>query len=117
MAVKVYTPGQFYAAGGVVEEMFYEEVCRSIYEEVYRSTLGAPKQYIRKRIGFVSPFEQVIKNLNSEAWRKLHYMRANVRGVDYTLVHDPENKYYPYLFVETKFYLKQRAKIQEPDQK
>ena len=26
MAVKVYTPGQFYAAGGVVEEMFYQEV-------------------------------------------------------------------------------------------
>lgn len=26
MAVKVYTPGQFYAAGGVVEEMFYPEV-------------------------------------------------------------------------------------------
>ena len=25
MAVKVYTPGQFYAAGGVVEEMFYQE--------------------------------------------------------------------------------------------
>lgn len=25
-AVKVYTPGQFYAAGGVVEEMFYQEV-------------------------------------------------------------------------------------------
>ena len=39
------------------------------------------------------------------------------RGVDYTLVHDPENKDYPYLFVETKFYLKQRAKIQEPVQK
>lgn len=116
MAVKVYTPGQFYAAGGVVEEMFYEEV-KMFYEEVCRSTLRTPKQYIRKRIGFVSSFEQVIKNLNSEAWRKLHYMRANVRGVDYTLVHDPENKDYPYLFVETKFYLKQRAKIQEPDQK
>lgn len=109
MAVKVYTPGQFYAAGGVVEEMFYEEVGRG--------TLRTQKQYIRKRIGFVSSFEQVIKNLNSEAWRKFHYMRANVRGVDYTLVHDPENKDYPYLFVETKFYLKQRAKIQEPDQK
>lgn len=26
MAVKVYTPGQFYDAGGVVEEMFYQEV-------------------------------------------------------------------------------------------
>ena len=109
MAVKVYTPGQFYAADGVVEEMFYEEVVRD--------TLRAPKQYIRKRIGFVSSFEQVIKNLNSEAWRKFHYMRANVRGVDYTLVHDPDNKDYPYLFVETKFYLKQGAKIQEPDQK
>jgi hypothetical protein len=108
MAVKVYTPGQFYAAGGVVEEMFYEEV---------RSTLRAPKQYLRKRIGFVSSFEHVIKNQNSEAWRKLHYMRANVRGVDYTLVHDPENKDYPYLFVESKFYLKQRAKVQYPDQK
>lgn len=114
MAVKVYTPGQFYAAGGVVEEMFYEEVRRSTLS---KSALRAPKQYIRKRIGFVSSFEQVIKNLNSEAWRKLHYMRANVRGVDYTLVHYPENEYYPYLFVETKFYLKQRAKIQEPDQK
>lgn len=104
MAVKVYTPGQFYAAGGVVEEMFYEEVVRY--------TSRTPKQYLRKRIGFVSSFEQVIKNLNSEAWRELHYMRANVRGVDYTLVHDPENKDYPYLFVETKFYLKHRAKIQ-----
>ena len=104
MAVKVYTPGQFYAAGGVVEEMFYQEV-------------GRTKKYLRKRVGFVSSFEQVIKNQNSEAWRKLHYMRANVRGVDYTLVHDPEDRYYPYLFVETKFYLKQRAKIQEPDQK
>lgn len=39
-------------------------------------------------------------------------MRANVRGVDYTLVYDPDNKDYPYLFVETKFYLKQRAKAQ-----
>lgn len=29
MAVKVYTPGQFYAAGGVVEEMFYQEVGRT----------------------------------------------------------------------------------------
>jgi hypothetical protein len=116
MAVKVYTPGQFYAAGGVVEEMFYEEVCRS-EEEICRSTLETPKQYFRKRIGFVSSFEQVIKNLNSEAWRELHYMRARVRGVDYTLVYDPEDNYYPYLFVETKFYLKQRAKIQEPDQK
>lgn len=28
MAVKVYTPGQFYAAGGVVEEMFHQEVGR-----------------------------------------------------------------------------------------
>lgn len=109
MAVKVYTPGQFYAAGGVVAEMFYEEV--------RNSTVGAPKQYMRKRIGFVSSFEQVIKNLNSEAWREFHYMRANVRGVDYTLVHDPGDEYYPYLFVETKFYLKQRAKIQEPAQK
>lgn len=103
MAVKVYTPGQFYAAGGVVEEMFYEEVYN--------------KKYIRKRIGFVNSFNQVIKNLNSEVWRKFHYMRANVRGVDYTLVHDPDNKDYPYLFVETKFYLKQKAKIQEPDHK
>lgn len=37
MAVKVYTPGQFYAAGGVVEEMFYQEV-------------GRTKKYIRKRV-------------------------------------------------------------------
>lgn len=29
MSVKVYTPGQFYAAGGVVEEMFYQEVGRT----------------------------------------------------------------------------------------
>ena len=29
MAVTVYTPGQFYAAGGVVEEMFYQEVGRT----------------------------------------------------------------------------------------
>lgn len=36
MAVKVYTPGQFYAAGGVVEEMFYQEV-------------GRTKKYLRKR--------------------------------------------------------------------
>lgn len=53
MAVKVYTPGQFYAAGGVVEEMFYQEV-------------GRTKKYIRKRVGFVRSFEQVIKNLNDE---------------------------------------------------
>lgn len=53
MAVKVYTPGQFYAAGGVVEEMFYQEV-------------GRTKKYIRKRVGFVRSFEQVIKNLNEE---------------------------------------------------
>lgn len=98
MAVKVYTPDQFYATGGIVEEMFYEEV---------KSILTTQKQYIRKRVGFVPSFEQVINNLNNEAWRKLHYMRANVRGVDYTLVHDPENKDYPYLFVETKYYLKQ----------
>lgn len=26
MAVKVYTPGQFYAAGGVVEEMFSKKL-------------------------------------------------------------------------------------------
>lgn len=39
MAVKVYTPGQFYAAGGVVEEMFYQEV-------------GRTKKYLRKRVGF-----------------------------------------------------------------
>lgn len=44
-------------------------------------------------------------------------MKANVRGVDYTLVYDPENKGYPYLFVETKFYFKQKAKVKEPDQK
>lgn len=50
MAVKVYTPGQFYAAGGVVEEMFYQEV-------------GRTKKYLRKRVGFVRSFEQVIKNL------------------------------------------------------
>lgn len=90
MAVKVYTPGQFYAAGGVVEEMFYQEV-------------GRTKKYLRKRVGFVRSFEQVIKNLKDEAWRKFHYMKANVRGVDYTLVYDPDNKEYPYLFVETKF--------------
>lgn len=36
-------------------------------------------------------------------------MKANVRGVDYTLVYDPENKEYPYLFVETKFYFKQKV--------
>ena len=66
MAVKVYTPGQFYAAGGVVEEMFYQEV-------------GRTKKYIRKRVGFVRSFEQVIKNLNDEAWREFHYMKANVR--------------------------------------
>lgn len=29
MAVKVYTPGQFYAAGGVVEEMFYQLLGRT----------------------------------------------------------------------------------------
>lgn len=40
MAVKVYTPGQFYAAGGVVEEMFYQEV-------------GRTKKYLRKRVGFI----------------------------------------------------------------
>lgn len=40
MSVKVYTPGQFYAAGGVVEEMFYQEV-------------GRTKKYLRKRIGLV----------------------------------------------------------------
>lgn len=100
MAVKVYTPSQFYAAGGVVEEMFYQEV-------------GITKKYIRKRIGLVRSFEQVIKNLNNEAWRKFHYMKANVRGVDYSLVYDPNNKDYPYLFVETKFYLKQKAKVKE----
>lgn len=77
MAVKVYTPGQFYAAGGVVEEMFYQEV-------------GRTKKYLRKRVGFVRSFEQVIKNLKDEAWRKFHYMKANVRGVDYTLVNDPD---------------------------
>lgn len=98
MAVKVY------AAGGVVEEMFYQEV-------------GRTKKYIRKRVGFVRSFEQVIKNLNDEAWRKFHYMKANVRGVDYTLVYDLENKEYPYLFVETKFYFKQKAKVKEPDQR
>lgn len=43
MAVKVYTPGQFYAAGGVVEEM--------LYEEVGKGTLRTQKQYIRKRVG------------------------------------------------------------------
>ena len=102
MSVKVYTPGQFYAAGGVVEEMFYQEV-------------GRTKKYLRKRIGLVRSFEQIIKNLNDEAWRKFHYMKANVRGVDYTLVYDPENKEYPYLFVETKFYFKQKAKVKEPD--
>lgn len=102
MAVKVYTPGQFYAAGGVVEEMFYQEV-------------GRTKKYLRKRVGFVRSFEQVIKNLNDEAWRKFHYMKANVRGVDYTLVYDLENKEYPYIFVETKFYFKQKAKVKEPD--
>lgn len=99
MAVKVYTPGQFYDAGGVVEEMFYQEV-------------GRTKKYLRKRVGFVRSFKQVIRNLKDEAWKELHYMRANVRGVDYTLVYDPDNKEYPYLFVETKFYLKQRAKAQ-----
>lgn len=44
-------------------------------------------------------------------------MKANVRGVDYTFVYDLENKEYPYLFVETKFYFKQKAKVKEPDQK
>ena len=83
MSVKVYTPGQFYAAGGVVEEMFYQEV-------------GRTKKYLRKRIGLVRSFEQVIKNLNDEAWRKFHYMKANVR---------------------TKFYFKQKAKVKEPDNK
>lgn len=109
MSVKVYTPGQFYAAGGVVEEMFYQEVGRT------------KKKYLRKRIGLVRSFEQIIKNLNDEAWRKFHYMKANVRGVDYTLVYDSENKEYPYLFVETWFfYFKQKAKVakvKEPDNK
>ena len=104
MAVKVYTPDQFYATGGIVEKMFYEEVGKG--------TLRTQKQYVRKRVGFVPSFDQVIKNLNDESWKELHYMRANVRGVDYTLVYDPDNKDYPYLFVETKFYLKQRAKAQ-----
>lgn len=54
MSVKVYTPGQLYAAGGVVEEMFYQEV-------------GRTKKYLRKRIGLVHSFEQIIKNLNDEA--------------------------------------------------
>lgn len=40
MAVKVYTPGQFYAAGGVVEEMFYQEV-------------GRTKKYLRKRVIYI----------------------------------------------------------------
>lgn len=44
-------------------------------------------------------------------------MKAKVRGVDYTLVYDLENKEYPYLFVETKFYFKQKAKVKEPDQR
>ena len=55
MAVKVYTPGQFYDAGGVVEEMFYQEV-------------GRTKKYLRKRVGFVRSFKQVIKgSLNFSA--------------------------------------------------
>ena len=92
MAVKVYTPGQFYAAGGVVEEMFYQEV-------------GRTKKYIRKRVGFVRSFEQVIKNLNDEAWREFHYMKANVRGVDYTLVYDLETKVEKYGLSENKPYI------------
>lgn len=39
-------------------------------------------------------------------------MKANVRGIDYTLVYDKSNKDYPYLFVETKFYMKQRRKAE-----
>lgn len=97
MAVKVYTPGQFYAAGGVVEECFTKKL---VEQEVSK-----------EESWFVRSFEQVIKNLNDEAWREFHYMKANVRGVDYTLVYDPENKEYPYLFVETKFYFKQKAKV------
>lgn len=58
MAVKVYTPDQFYATGGIVEEMFYEEVGKG--------TLRTQKQYVRKRVGFVPSFDQVIKNLNDE---------------------------------------------------
>lgn len=53
MAVKVYTPDQFYATGGIVEEMFYEEVGKG--------TLRTQKQYVRKRVGFVPSFDQVIK--------------------------------------------------------
>ena len=43
--------------------------------------------------------------------------KLTLGGVDYTLVYDLENKEYPYLFVETKFYFKQKAKVKEPDQR
>lgn len=61
---------------------------------------------------YIYDFDFFKSSLIDESWKELHYTRANVRGVDYTLVYDPDNKDYPYLFVETKFYLKQRAKAQ-----
>lgn len=93
--------------------MFYQEV-------------GRTKKYIRKRVGFVRSFEQVIKNLNDEAWREFHYMKAKVRGVDYTLVYDLENKgtsyakadvflyNYDYLFNSVGLALVPRAKSDNP---
>lgn len=45
MAVKVYTPDQFYATGGIVEEMFYEEVGKGTLD---------PETICQKEGGFCS---------------------------------------------------------------
>lgn len=103
MSVKVYTPEQFFHVGGVIEEIEYVEVRRDSQGKKY---------YIRKRKGFVRSLTDAINRLNDKKWVENHYMKANVRGIDYTLVYDKSNKDYPYLFVETKFYTKQRRKAE-----
>lgn len=100
MSVKVYTPEQFFHVG-VIEEIEYVKVRRD-----------SQKYYIRKRKGFVRSLTDAINRLNDEKWVENHYMRANVRGIDYTLVYNKSNKDNPYLFVETKFYIKQRRKAE-----
>lgn len=102
MSVKVYTPEQFFHVGGVIEEIEYVKVRRD-----------CKKYYIRKRKGFVKSLTDALNKLNDKKWVENHYMKANMRGIDYTLVYDKSNKEdNPYLFVETKFYTKQRRKAE-----
>lgn len=92
MAQKIYEPTQFFLHGGKVE--------------VYNLK--------RVRQETITDFSKMLSNLNNQKWRAEHYMRSFIKGKEYTLVFNVDDRQ-TYLFVESSYYLRTKAKAERED--